>query len=62
MLLYIMLDYLMLFTALLNAVCLYACLFIYFAIGICAWFGHVLALLMVFLNNALMCINKSKIN
>ena len=29
---------------------------------ICAWFGLVIALLMVFLKNALMCILKSQIN
>ena len=29
---------------------------------ICAWFGHVMVLLMVFLKNVLMCIIKSKIN
>ena len=29
---------------------------------ICAWFGHVMALLMVFLKNVLMCIKKSQIN
>ena len=28
----------------------------------CAWFGHVMVLLMVFLTNALMCIKKSQIN
>ena len=28
---------------------------------ICAWFGHVMALLMVFLKNALMCTNKVKL-
>ena len=27
----------------------------------CAWFGHVMALLMVFLKNALMCIKKVKL-
>ena len=29
---------------------------------ICAWIGHVMVLLMVFLKNALMCIKKSQIN
>ena len=32
------------------------------ALLICAWFGLVIALLMVFLKNALMCILKSQIN
>ena len=40
---------------------MYTCICIICTLYICAWFGLVIALLMVFLKNALMCISKVKL-
>ena len=43
---------------------LHHCTYVYVCVKcmyVCAWFGHVMALVMVFLKNALMCIKKVKL-